>query len=344
MDLTTNYLGFKLSSPLMPGASPLIEDLGEVKRLEDYGASAIVMHSLFEEQISGERLASIYHMEMYADSYAEALSYFPKPDEYRLGPDQYLEQIRKIKQAVSVPVIASLNGTTVGGWTDYAKLMQQAGADALELNVYTLATDPQETGDQIEKRTIEVVRAVTQAVSIPVSVKLSPYYSSLANFAHQLDDLGVDGLVLFNRFYQPDIDIEKLEAVSSLRLSDSGELLLRLRWLAILSRKLGANLACSGGVHTPVDVIKAVMTGAHAVQVVSCLLDRGPEYLKELKEGVAQMLEKLEYSSIQQMRGNMSLARCPDPGAFERANYMRILQTWKPEQQDSAANRTKAPE
>lgn len=329
MDLSTNYLGFKLSSPLMPGASPLVTDLGEVKKLEDCGASAIVMHSLFEEQISGERLASIYHMEMYADSYAEALSYFPKPDEYRMGPEEYLEQIQKIKKAVSVPVIGSLNGSTVGGWTDYAKLIQQAGADALELNVYTLATDPQETGDQIEKRTLEVVRAVTQAVSIPVSVKLSPYYSSLSNFAHQLDDLGVDGLVLFNRFYQPDIDIEKLEALSSLKYSTSAELLLRLRWLAILSRKLGANLACSGGVHTPDDVIKSIMAGAHAVQLVSCLLDNGVEYLKTLKKGLEQRLEQLEYTSVQQMRGNMSLARCPDPGAFERANYMRILQTWK---------------
>ena len=331
MDLSTNYLGFKLSSPLMPGASPLVDDIGEVKKLEDCGAAAIVMHSLFEEQISGERLASIYHMEMYADSYAEALSYFPKPDEYRLGPEEYLEHIGKIKKAVSIPVIGSLNGSTAGGWTDYAKLIQQAGADALELNIYTLATDPQETGDQLEKRALDVIRAVTKTVSIPVSVKLSPYYSSLSNFAHQLDDLGVDGLVLFNRFYQPDIDVEKLEAVSSLKLSTSDELLLRLRWLAILSRKLGANLACSGGVHTPDDVIKSIMAGAHAVQVVSCLLERGAEYLKELKKGLEQRLEQLEYSSVQQMRGNMSLARCPDPGAFERANYMRILQTWKPQ-------------
>jgi dihydroorotate dehydrogenase (fumarate) len=341
MDLKTTYLGFQLNSPIIPGASPIVDDLDEVKKLEDAGASLIVMHSLFEEQISGERLASIYHMEMYADSYAEALSYFPKPDEYRMGPDQYLEHIRKIKQAVKIPVIGSLNGTTVGGWTDYAKLIQQAGADALELNVYTLATDPQETGDQIEKRTLEVVRAVTQTVSIPVSVKLSPYYSSLSNFAHQLDDLGVDGLVLFNRFYQPDIDIEKLEAVSSLKLSTSAELLLRLRWLAILSRKVGANLSCSGGVHSSEDVLKAVMTGAHSVQVVSCLLERGVGYLKDLNKGLSDLLEKLEYTSLQQVRGNMSLARCPDPGAFERANYMRILQTWKPEDLNSAANRTK---
>ena len=331
MDLSTNYLGFKLSSPLMGGSSPLVTDMDEVRKLEDSGAGAIVMHSLFEEQISGERLASIYHMEMYADSYAEALSYFPKPDEYRMGPEQYLEQIRKIKKAVKIPVIGSLNGSTVGGWTDYAKLIQQAGADALELNIYTLATDPQESGDQIEKRTLEVVRAVTQAVSIPIAVKLSPFYSSLANFAHQLDDLGVDALVLFNRFYQPDIDIEKLEALSTLKLSTSAELLLRIRWLAILSRKLGANLACSGGVHTPEDAIKAIMAGAHAVQVVSCLLDRGTEYLKELNDGLAHQVETLEYNSLQQMRGNMSLARCPDPGAFERANYMRILQTWRPE-------------
>ncbi len=331
MDLSTTYMGLKLSNPLMPGASPMIDDLDVVKQLEDAGASAIVMHSLFEEQISGERLASIYHMEMYADSYAEALSYFPKPEEYRLGPDTYLEQIRKIKQATQLPVIGSLNGSTPGGWIDYAKQIEQAGADGLELNVYHLATDPQETGPQVEQRALEVVREITKCVSLPVAVKLSPFYSSLSNFAHELDDLGVDGLVLFNRFYQPDIDIETLEAVSTLKLSDSSELLLRLRWLAILARKLGASLACSGGVHTATDAIKSIMAGAHAVQLVSVLLQHGPMQLKVIKQEMEQMLEKLEYQSLQQMRGNMSLARCPDPGAFERANYMRILQTWKPE-------------
>lgn len=329
MDLSINYLGLKLKNPLMPGASPMAVDIDTVKQLEDAGAAAIVMHSLFEEQISGERLASIYHMEMYADSYAEALSYFPKPDEFRLGPDEYLEQIRRIKTSTKLPVIGSLNGSTPGGWIDYAKQIQQAGADALELNVYHLATDPQETGTDVEKRTLEVAKAVANAVSIPVAVKLSPFYSSLANFAAELDSLGVEGVVLFNRFYQPDIDIQNLEATPTLKLSDSSELLLRLRWLAILSRKLSANLACSGGVHTATDAVKALMAGASGVQVVSCLLQHGPSYLKKLLEGMTALLEQLEYASVQQLMGNMSLARCPDPGAFERANYMRILQTWK---------------
>ncbi len=329
MDLSINYLGLKLKNPLMPGASPLATDMDAVKQLEDAGASAIVMHSLFEEQISGERLASIYHMEMYADSYAEALSYFPKPDEFRLGPAEYLEQIRRIKTSTKLPVIGSLNGSTPGGWIDYAKQIQQAGADALELNVYHLATDPRETGTEVEKRTLEVVKAVAGAVSIPVSVKLSPFYSSLASFAAELDTIGVEGVVLFNRFYQPDIDIQSLEATPTLKLSDSSELLLRLRWLAILSRKLSANLACSGGVHTATDAVKAIMAGASSVQVVSCLLQHGPGYLKKLLEGFNALLEQLEYASVQQLMGNMSLARCPDPGAFERANYMRILQSWK---------------
>lgn len=332
MDLSTNYLGLRLSSPLMPGASPLVDDIDTVRRLEDAGASAIVMHSLFEEQITGEKLATIYHMEMYADSYSEALSYFPKSEDFALGPDQYLEHIRKVKQAVGIPVIGSLNGTTPGGWVEHAKLIEQAGADALELNTYFVATDPQETGWAVELRILEVVRAVEKAVSIPVAVKISPFFSSLSNFVYRLDELGVDGLVLFNRFYQPDIDIEMLEAKPTLHLSDSSELLLRLRWLAILSRQVSANLACSGGVHTARDAIKAIMAGADAVQLVSALLRHGPEYLSEVKKEMIKWMEENSYSSVRQMRGSMGLARCPDPQAFERANYMRTLHSWRAEQ------------
>jgi dihydroorotate dehydrogenase (fumarate) len=329
MDLSTNYLGLKLKSPLMPGASPLVDDMDTVRKLEDAGASAIVMHSLFEEQITGERLATIYHMEMFSDSYAEALSYFPKSGEFALGRDEYLDHIRRIKQAVSIPVIASLNGTTPGGWTDYAKLMQDAGADALELNVYFVATDPQVPGTEIEKRVVDVARAVAQTVDIPVAVKLSPYFSSLSNITCQLDDTGIEGLVLFNRFYQPDIDIDMLEAQPTLRLSDSSELLLRLRWLAILSRQVRADFGCSGGVHTASDAIKAIMAGASSVQLVSALLMHGPDHLTVVQDAMSQWMEENNYHSVRQMRGSMALDRCPDPQAFERANYMRTLHSWR---------------
>ncbi len=329
MDLSTTYLGFRLPHPLMPGASPMVDDLDTVKRLEDAGAAAIVMHSLFEEQITADQLGMIDHLETHADSFAEALSYFPRPSEYALGPDQYLEQIRRIKAAVAVPVIASLNGVTPAGWLEYARLIQQAGADALELNVYSLATDPRDTPASVEGRLLDIVRAVKTAVQIPVAVKLSPFFSAMAHLAEQLDQLGVNGLVIFNRFYQPDIDVEQLEAIPSLRLSDSSELLLRLRWLAILSGRLRASLAVTGGVHAPVDVVKAVMAGAHAVQVVSALLQRGPGYLRTLRDQIATWIEEHEYDSLEKMQGNMSLQRCPDPAAFERANYMRVLQSWR---------------
>jgi len=330
MDLSTTYLGFKLPHPLMPGASPLVDELDTVKRLEDAGAAAIVMHSLFEEQITREALGREAAIEAHEDSFAEALSYFPRPEEYRLGPDSYLEQIRKIKKAVKVPVIASLNGTTPSGWLEYAKLIEQAGADALELNVYYLATDTQESSDLVEQRTLDAVKVVKEEVKIPLAVKISPYFSSLAHFAKQLDDAGADGIVLFNRFYQPDIDIEALEVVPNLNLSHSPTLRLRLRWLAILHGHLKASLACSGGVHTVEDAIKAVMAGASAVQVVSALLNAGPQHLKALRDGMQRWMEKHEYESLEQMRGSMSHANCPNPQALERANYMKILSSWKP--------------
>ncbi len=329
MDLTTTYLGFHLPHPFMPGASPMVDDLDTVKQLEDAGAAAIVMHSLFEEQITAEQLGTIHAMELHEESFAEALSYFPRPDEFALGPEPYLEQIRRIKAAVAVPVIASLNGVTAAGWLEYARLLEQAGADALELNVYSLATDPADTAAAVERRLLDIVRTVKAVVQVPVAVKLSPFFSAMAHIAHDLDALGVDGLVIFNRFYQPDIDIEALEAVPSLRLSDSSELLLRLRWLAVLSGRLRASLAITGGVHTYIDAIKAVMTGAHAVQMVSALLQNGPAQLRRVRAQMVQWMEEHEYASLAQMQGSMSLLRCPDPAAFERANYMRVLQSWK---------------
>lgn len=330
MDLSTTYLGLKLAHPLMAGASPMVDDLGMVKRLEDAGAAALVMHSLFEEQITREAEGTILDMELHANANAEALSYFPNPDEFRLGPERYLEQIWRIKEAVSIPVIASLNGITPAGWLHHGKLMEQAGADALELNIYYLATDPAESAAAVEKRTLDIVRTVTSEVKIPVAVKLSPFFSSLAHFAVELEAAGADGLVLFNRFFQPDLDVEALEAVPSLQLSGSSDLLLRLRWLAILHGRLKGSLAVTGGVHTGQDALKAVMAGASAVQMVSALLLHGPERLSQVRAELAEWLEEHEYESLRQALGSMSLQKCPNPQAFTRANYMRILNGWKP--------------
>lgn len=329
MDLSTTYLGLKLPHPIMPGASPMVDKIDLVKRMEDAGAAAIVMHSLFEEQLMREELATYHHIDVHSDSFAEAMTYLPRPDEFNLGPDQYLEQLVRIKQSVDLPVIASLNGFTSGGWIRYAKLMQDAGANALELNVYYLATNADEGGEEVEQRTLDILKAVKQAVTIPVSIKLSPFFSSMASMAKRLDEAGADGLVLFNRFYQPDIDVESLEVEPTLRLSDSSELNLRLRWLAVVSGRVRASLAVSGGVHTHLDAVKAVMTGAHAVQVVSAILQQGPDVLRRIREGLTQWLEEHEYDSLEQMRGSMNLLRCPDASMFERANYIRILQGYK---------------
>ena len=329
MDLRTTYLGLPLAHPLMPGASPLVDDLDMVKRLEDAGASAIVMHSLFEEQITRERDGIHRAMDVHAESSAEALSYFPAPEEFHLGPDRYLEQIRKIRATVSVPVIASLNGVTDSGWLSYAKLMQEAGAHALELNVYRIAADPNVGGTRIEREIENILQSIKHGLRIPVAVKLPPFFTSFAHVARQLDDLGVDGLVLFNRFYQPDIDVELLEPVPALQLSDSSDLLLRLRWLAILSGRVRCSLAETGGVHTPIDLVKAILAGAHAVQVVSAILRHGPQQITVLRQGLADWMEKHEYESVAQMTGAVSHRTSADPAAFERANYMRILQSFR---------------
>ncbi len=329
MDLSTTYMGFKLDHPLIPGASPLVDNLENVKRLEDAGAPMIVMHSLFEEQIVNEELYFAHALEQGDSSTSEATNYFPWPSEFALGVDEYLEQIARIKLIVSVPVIASLNGTTEGGWLAYAGMIEQAGADGLELNIYDVAADPSETGEQVEARALRVIRAVRDSLSIPVAVKLSPFYSSMSHFAKEVDETGVEGLVLFNRFYQPDIDIEHLEVVR-INLSSPADLLLRLRWLALLHGKVRASLACTGGVHSASDAIKAVMAGADAAQIVSALLQRGPSYLRTVREGMAHWLEEHGYESLAQMRGSMSLSRCADPKAYERANYMRVLQSVRP--------------
>ena len=331
MDLSTRYLGFDLPHPLMPGASPLVDNLDSVRRLEDAGAAAIVMHSLFEEQICQDRANAERAAETGADSFAEALSYFPGLDPFTLGPEADLEQGRKIKAAVTVPVIASLNGVSTEGWADYAKLIEQAGADALELNVYFLAARFDETAETVESRVVAIAERVKRSVKIPVALKLSPFFSALSGLVRRLEATGIDGLVLFNRFYQPDIDIEALEAKAQIELSTSSELLLRLRWLAILSGQIKPSLACSGGVHTVPDTIKAVMAGANAVQVVSSLLKRGPGALTELRDGMARWMEEHEYESLKQMQGSMNLSRCPNPAAFERGNYMAVLQSWRAE-------------
>jgi dihydroorotate dehydrogenase (fumarate) len=329
MDLSTTYLGLKLKNPLMPGASPLVDELDTVKRLEDAGAAAIVMHSLFEEQIVREEVATYRTTESHAQSFAEAASFFPPKDAFALGPDDYLEQLVRIKDAVSVPVIGSLNGSTSGGWLRYARDIQAAGADALELNLYALPSDPEVSGATIESQAVEAVETVRQAVHIPIAVKLSPFYTSLPHFARRLEGAGANGLVIFNRFYEPDIDPEELEVRRVLVLSHPSELLLRLNWLAVLSPLLRGSLAVTGGVHTAHDALRAIMAGAHAVQMTSALLRHGPSRLAEVLRELSEWLEKHEYPSLAAARGCMSLAFCPEPEAFLRANYMLILQSFR---------------
>ncbi|MCC5829619.1 MAG: dihydroorotate dehydrogenase-like protein [Phycisphaeraceae bacterium] len=330
MDLSTRYLGFELRHPLIPGASPMGDSLDTVKALEDAGAPMIILRSLFEEQIKGEEMATYRSLEEPANSFAEASDYLPRstPGLFKLGPDEYLDQIEKVRRAVAIPLVGSLNGVTLGGWLEYARLIEQAGADALELNLYQLATDPGLSGDQIEEQALAVIAEVRKKTTLPLSVKLSPFYSALANFAQRAADAGADALVLFNRLYQPDIDLENLEMIR-INLSSSDELNLRLRWVAILFGRVKTNLSVSGGVHLPTDAVKAVMAGADSVQMVSALLRRGPGYLAEMVDGLERWLEEKEYDSLGQMRGSMSLLRCPDPSAYERANYSRMLQSWE---------------
>lgn len=329
MNLATNYLGLKLKNPFVVGASPFCDNLDAAVRLEAAGAGAIVMRSLFEEQIDHEQRALSYLLETPAESFAEATSYFPGFTEYQLTPDHYLRQIGHLKSTLRIPVIASLNGYKPGGWTDYSLKLEQAGADAIELNLYQLVTNPLATGAQIEADMLETVRDVTSSVKIPVAVKISAFHTAPAQFALELEKAGAKGVVLFNRFYQPDFNLEDLEVHPQLRLSDSTELLLRLRWLAVVSPHIQGSLSCTGGVHTREDVIKALLAGAHTVQLVSVLLKQGPKALTLLLEGLTQWMGEHDYNDINELRGALNLKRCPDPSAHERANYIRILQSWR---------------
>lgn len=330
MDLSTKYLGFDLPHPFIVGASYLTEELDRVKRAEDVGAAAVVLPSLFEEQVTSERLSMLHHMLAHDDTHGEAQSFLPKPEDLKLGMEPYLEHLLRVKSAVDIPVIASLNGTTEGGWLDFAKLLQQAGADALELNIYLIAADMGFDGAAAEQRVLDIVHKVKHEVSIPVAVKLSPYFSAFANLAHQLDGAKADGIVLFNRFFQPDIDIVAQELKPTLKLSDPRELQLRLAWLGILSGRVEASLAVTGGVHQAEDAIKAIMSGADAIQMVSALLIHGLDHLGTVRDGVARWLEQHGFESLAQAKGSMNLTRSPDPSAYQRQNYMKMVQSWRP--------------
>jgi dihydroorotate dehydrogenase (fumarate) len=326
----THYLGLNLRSPFIVGASPYSDNLETCQALEKAGAGALVMRSLFAEQLEVERRALVaHHTEWPSPADEEAFTQFPRHGDYALTPDQYLQHIEKLKKAVNIPVIASLNGHLPGEWVDCALRIEQAGADALELNFYQLVTNEELSCDQVEMAYIEILRAVRQSVSIPVAVKLSPYHTALPQFARQLETSGADGLVLFNRFYQPDFNIEDFAVVPQLRLSDSSELLLRLRWLSILSPQVHCSLACSGGVHFYEDAVKAVLAGAHSLQVVSALLRQGPGYLAILNQGLQGWMKERGYTSLAEFRGAMNLRRCPAPGEHERANYIKVLQSWR---------------
>ena len=328
MDLSTTYLGMRLQNPMMAGASPLSDELDTVRQLEDAGCSAIVLRSLFEEQIVGEEMAAVFHQDANNESFAEATTYFPAAEMFVLGPEEYLNHLRQVKEAVNIPVIASLNGSTPGGWLSYGSLIEQQGADALELNVYYAPLDPQRSSAEIEREIVSMVHEVKRSVKIPVVIKLSPFFTCFAHFALELDRAGADGLLLFNRFYEADIDVQELQVTRTLRLSNSSELLLRLRAMAALAPLVKGSLAVTGGVHTALDVVKATMAGAHATQMVSALLKNGPGHLRKVRQELEQWMEENEWSSLAEMRGNMAVDKAPNPTAYARANYMMMLQSW----------------
>ena len=328
MDLSTTYLGKKLKNPLVPSASPLSRDESAIKLMEDAGAGAVVLESLFEEQILHEKNEMDHYLSQGTESFAESLSYFPDGDMYNFGPDEYLDHIRKSKEAVDIPIIASLNGVSTGGWIEYARKMQQAGADAIELNSYYLATDPEKESRVIEDNYVEILTEIKKVVTIPVALKLSPYFTSLSAMAKRFDEAGADGLVLFNRFYQPDIDLESLEVVPNLVLSSSESMRLPLRWVAILYGKIKANMAATSGIHTSDDVLKMIMAGADVTMLCAVLFQHGISKITGILEGVERWMEDHEYESIEQMKGSMSHKSVPEPAAFERANYMRVLKSY----------------
>ncbi len=329
IDLTTRYLGLDLAHPLVPSASPLSQTLDGIRRLEDAGASAVVMYSLFEEQIEHESLSLDHFLSYGAESHAEALSYFPEPQAFNVGPGGYLDLIRDAKGAVDIPIIGSLNGASPGGWTHYAKLIEEAGADALELNIYHIPTDPAVSGEDIERKYLDILRDVREMVRIPLSVKLSPYFSSMANMAQRLVRSGADGLALFNRFYQPDFDLEELEVGPHLVLSSSEELRLPLRWVAMLYGRVTADFALTSGVHTHTDVLKGLMAGASVTMMASELLRNGVWRITDILEDMQAWMLEREYVSVAQLKGSMSQQHVADPEAFERANYMKTLQSFR---------------
>jgi dihydroorotate dehydrogenase (fumarate) len=332
MDLSTTYLGIKLKSPLVPSAAaPLTENIDNLKRMEDAGAAAVVLHSVFEEQLRQEEYELHHHLTYGTESFAEALTYFPEPSTFHVGPQEYLEHIRRAKEKVSIPIIASLNGSSLGGWTHYAKLIQEAGADALELNIYSLPTDMNMTGAEVEKNDIEVLKAVKSEVTIPVALKLSPFFSNMANMAKRFDEEGVDGLVLFNRFYQPDIDIDELEVRPNLILSTPEAMRLPMRWIAILYGRVRTDLAATGGIQRGHDCIKMLMAGAKITQLCSVLLRHGIGHIKDIEQEILHWMEEHEYHSVEQMQGTMSQIHCPDETAFERVQYMKAIQTYHPD-------------
>jgi len=328
VNITTSYLGMNLRSPLVASASPLSESVDNIRRMEDAGAGAVVLFSLFEEQIRRERESLYHHTTNSTDSFPEALTYFPEPETYHTGPDQYLELIRKAKAAVNIPIIASLNGSSIGGWTYFARKMQAAGADALELNVYYIPTESKLTSVEVEETYIEILRHVKMAVTIPVAIKLSPYFSNMANMATKLDQTGVNALVLFNRFYQPDIDLETLEVKPNVILSTPQAMRLPLTWIGILYKRIAADLGATSGIHSSGDAIKMILAGANVTMMTSALLKNGIDHLRVVEKQMVQWMEEHEYESVTQMRGSVSQMHAEDPTAFERAQYMRALTTY----------------
>jgi len=327
IDLSTTYLGLLLRTPLVASASPLSQGIDGIRHLEDAGASAVVLYSLFEEQLRQESFELEHHLSEGTDSFAEAASFFPRSAEFHVGPDGYLNHIRRAKEAVEIPIIASLNGTTVGGWTKYAKLIEEAGADALECNIYSIPTDPELTSADIEQEYLDIFKAVKSAVTIPVAVKLSPFFSNMANLAKRFDEAGADGLVLFNRFYQPDINLDELEIQPNVLLSTPQALRLPLTWIGILYGRVKLNLAATSGVHGAEDVVKLLMVGADVTMLCSTLLRNGISHLRYIEDTLRLWMEKHEYDSVQQMKGSMSQIRCPNPSDFERAQYMKAVKS-----------------
>jgi dihydroorotate dehydrogenase (fumarate) len=330
MNLTTNYLGLTLNNPIVASSSPLSQNLDSIRRLEDAGAAAVVMYSLFEEQITFDSFYVDYYLNKGSNSSPESITYFPEMDSYNVWPDEYMNLIRRAKEAVDIPIIGSLNGVSSGGWTDYATLIEEAGADALELNVYFVPTDINLTGEEVEYLYLDLLQQVKDSVSIPIAMKLSPHFSSVANMSARLVEAGANGLVFFNRFYQPDLDLEALQVVPRIVLSNSSELRLPLRWVAILYDRLATDFAITTGIHTSEDVLKGLMAGAKVTMMASELLQNGIRRIKQVRDGVESWMMEHEYESVSQMIGSMSQKNCTEPAAFERANYLKTLASYQP--------------